>query len=425
MNLLCLSLSWLEISLGATVFLLGFTVWALTRHNTCSYEGEPPGTILEMLSALVGSTHGSLQHGNRLRLVRDAAFFDEVERELASATASVHLETYLWRPGKASDRVVRALCAASSRGVQVRILADAHGAYWFDPTDKRRLRAAGCQFKIFHRWIPKNMGRFNVRDHRKLVVVDGSRALIGGHCLTDRWLLDEPDKPRYRDLSVHVSGPVVASLQSAFLENWQERTAELFTDRTTYPELEPVGDSTAHLAYLRPDGCPSSVQILHHLAIAYAKQRIRIQNPYFLPDKGGADALIRAVARGVDVQIMTPSPAASDSPYVQRAAHHMYHRLLSGGVRIHEFQPTLLHQKVITIDGIWAGIGSSNFDDRSFKINDEVTMGIADASIVRELEAEFDADLEHCRECSLSEIKRRPFYKRIVDAILYQLSEQL
>ena len=421
------SLTWLEIGLIALVLLLGFMIWVLTRHQECSFDGEPSGTISAQLPALAGSSHGLPVSGNAIEIIQNEAFFDSLCAEIGKARATVHLETFLWRDGSASDRLSEALLAARQRDVTVRILTDARGSSDFSKAARERLSRAGCKLDRFHRWRPRNLGKFNVRDHRKLAIIDGCTAFVGGHCIQDRWLLDEPERGRrrYRDISVRLTGPIVAQVQSTFFENWQEVSGELFTAEDSFPELSATGDITAHLCYVRADGCPSSVQNLHYLAIGFAKKSIRIQNPYFLPDLRGVDALVRAVKRGVDVRVMTPSVDASDTPYVQRASHFLFRRLLEGGVKIYEYQPTLLHQKIITVDGEWCGIGSSNFDDRSFKINDEVTLGIADGDTAERLDAIFEKDLAECRERELDEWRQRPHWTRAVDFFYYLFNEQL
>jgi len=421
------SLTWLELALLVIVLLLGFMIWVLTHHQECEYDDQPEGSICDRLQGLAGATHSAALRGNHLELVQDRDFFDRLCEEIDKAESSVHIETFLWRDGAASDRIIEALLKARKRDVVVRILTDARGSSDFSREARNRLQEAGCKVDRFHRWHLRNLGKFNVRDHRKIAVIDGQIAFVGGHCIQDRWMLDEPDRDRpcYRDVSVILTGPAVAQVQSAFSENWQEVSGELFTDEATFPALPSVGEVTAHLVFMRADGCPSAVQNLHYLAIAYAKKKIRIQNPYFLPDPRGVDALVRAVKRGVDVRVMTPAIEASDTPYVQRAGHFLFRRLLEGGVKIYEYQPTLLHQKIITIDGEWCGIGSSNFDDRSFEINDEVTLGIADEEFVARLDKIFDSDLKQCEERDLESWKKRGIGKRAIDAIYYLFNEQL
>lgn len=414
----------LEAILILAVLILIFMIWRLIRHQECHYTDVPETAIDESLQALVGSTHGHLTNGNTVSLIQNEAYFDAVLDAIGQAKHSVHFETFLWADGEASDRVIRALTAASGKGIKVRILTDASGSRGLTSASADRLRNAGCDFHRFHRYRIENFGRFNVRDHRKILIIDGRIAIVGGHCMTDNWLKDGDVLSRIRDISAWISGPAVTSIQSCFLENWTEVTGELFTDDSTFPIVEDTGTTKVHTAYVKADDCPSSVQVLHHLAIGYAKKRIRIQNPYFLPDPYSARALANAAKRGVDVCIMIPALTATDSPYITRAGRFQFQRLLDGGVRIFEYQKTLLHQKVISIDGVWCGIGSSNFDDRSFEINEEITVGIADPAIVSELERIFDEDAKDCKEIDPKTWPNRPWYTRATDAFLYLFNEQ-
>ena len=285
-----------------------------------------------------------------------------------------------------------------------------------------RLEKAGCELHRFHRFRLKNLGRVNIRDHRKIAVIDGAIAYVGGHCITDKWLEDQEKNPVYTDITARIRGPVVGDIQSVFCENWIESDCRMFVDRESFPCA--CGGAKAHVAYIRPDGCPSSVQMLHYLAIAFAKKTIRIQNPYFLPDPAGAEALARAARRGVDVRVMTPSPEANDSPFVTYAGHRNYSALLKAGVRLFEYQPTLLHQKVITIDGVWCGIGSSNFDDRSFEINDEIVVGICDSEVVSELNGIFEGDEKLCKEIDAKTWDNRSLFAKARERVLYLFNEQ-
>ena len=265
----------------------------------------------------------------------------------------------------------------------------------------KNLRNAGCRA----RWVRRDFGRLNVRDHRKIIVIDGRLAFVGGHCVTDDWLKGHDGHRCNRDISARI-------------------TDEVFNDESTFPELQETGAILTHAAFTKSARRSSPVQVLHHLCIGYAKQRIRIQNPYFLPDPRGAKALVRTAKRGVDVRVMTPSFSATDSKLVGRASRFQIRRLLEGGVRVFHYQPSLLHQKILVIDGLWSGIGSSNFDDRSFEINDEIVIGIVDKEIARKLEETFEREIENCVEVDLESWKHRPLWDKALDRILYIFSEQ-
>ncbi len=192
-----------------------------------------------------------------------------------------------------------------------------------------------------------------------------------------------------------------------------------------FPEPEPAGDMEAHAVWISPTGSPSAVKILHYMLIRSAKKRLTIQNPYFLPDPDARKALLEAVERGVEVRIMIPATEATDSAIVQHASHHHYGTLLKGGVKLFDYHRTLLHQKVVVVDDCVAVVGSTNFDDRSFELNDEVTLVIHDERIARELEETFERDLEHTTAVDLEKWKRRPLLHKLTDFSAFVFNEQL
>jgi cardiolipin synthase len=252
-----------------------------------------------------------------------------------------------------------------------------------------------------------------------MVVIDGRIGYLGGFGFAKEWTGHAQDKDHWRDTGVRVMGPIVNRMQGAFCENWVEETGEIPAGAKYFPKLAPVGATAAHLAYTSPTGSVSSVQVLYYLAINAAQREIIIENPYLLPDKDAIAALANAVKRGVDVKVVVPATNATDSPIVQHASHHIFGTLLSRGVKVYEYQPTLLHQKVIIVDGVWSCVGSTNFDDRSFQLNDEISMGMLDPGVASQLRAAFLADLQQAKQRTLDEWKHRPLWHKAIDGIAY------
>jgi cardiolipin synthase len=224
---------------------------------------------------------------------------------------------------------------------------------------------------------------------------------------------------------VRLRGPIVHAVQSAFSENWVEETGELFIGEEYFRPLKDEGQAVVHLASVKPEGSAPAVKILHHLVICCAQKRLWIQNPYFIPEPDAIEAFAQAVKRGVDVRVMVPSAGASDMKIVQHAAHRNFDKLLAAGVRLFEYHKTLLHQKVMTVDGIWCSVGSSNFDDRSFETNDEITLGFQDAGLARQLEEIFERDRADCIEIEAAAWAKRGLGHRIVDNAWYLFNELL
>jgi cardiolipin synthase A/B len=290
---------------------------------------------------------------------------------------------------------------------------------------ERQLREAGCRLVKFHPWNIRNIGVFNERDHRKIVVIDGRTAFVGGHCVVDSWLGDAEDADHYGDVSVRLKGPIVHSVQSAFSENWVGQTGELFAGDHVFPALEPAGDVIAHAAFVKPEGSAPAVKILHHGVICSARRRIWIQNPYFIPEPEAIDAFGDAVKRGVDVRVLMPATSGTDNPMVQHAGHRNFEKLLRCGIRLFEYPDTLLHQKIMTIDGEWCAVGSANFDDRSFETNDELTVAFLDTATAARLDAIFERYAARAREIDLAAWARRSAAHKLVDHIFYVSNEIL
>ena len=409
----------------AVVIVQVLVIWSIRRHRDPSLTidcGEPIDTLMPSLSGL---TLGTVVAGNKVEVHENGAFFEVLLARIHAARRSVHFETYLWKDGQLARRMVDALTERASAGVQVRLLLDAQGSKKIGKEAVERLRAAGCRVTFFHQRALRNIGVLNDRDHRKIVVIDGREAFAGGHCVVDDWLGNAEDGRHFADVSIHLHGPIVHSLQGAFSENWAGETGELFLGEDFFPRLEPAGDLCIHAVFAKPESSAPTVKILHHTAIALARQRIWIQNPYFIPEPDAIDAFGAAVARGVDVRVLMPSTSGSDTPMVQHAGHRNFEKLLECGVRLFEYPYTLLHQKIMTVDEAWCAIGSANFDDRSFEINDEICLSIADRALTGRFDAIFEKYVARAREIELERWRHRGAWHKLQDNAYYLLNEML
>ena len=416
---------WVLLVLAAVIAALVLVLHSIKRHTDPKLKIQCDLPLEKVLPSVAGLSHCQLIEGNAVEVFENGTFFDAMFEDIGRAKVSIHFETFLWKEGLLGTRVAAALAQRARDGLQVRVLVDDDGGKKMGDAAKQTMQDAGCRFELFHRKTLRDIGKINRRDHRKLAVFDGRVALMGGHCIVDAWMGQAQDSEHVRDIGVRLRGPVVHAMQSAFSENWVDATGELFVGDDVFPALEPAGDVAAHVARVKPEGSTPAVKILHHLMLCLARQRLWIQNPYFLPDPAAIQAMCQAVERGVDVRVMVPSAQASDFPVVQHAAHHNFDALLAGGVRIFEFSKCLLHQKVMTIDGVWCAVGSSNFDDRSFEINDEITVGLRSAALAAEFEAVFERDLQHCTELQLHSWRQRGLVHKLKDRALYLFNEQL
>ena len=416
---------WLIVVMGLAIVALTIVLWSVKRRRRPHLALASEGDLHDLVPSIVGATQGTMLDGNKIEIYQNGAFWDAVFRDLEEAKETIHYETFLAKEGELTRRMSTVLCLKAKEGLDVRVMLDGSGGKNFGKQSLADMCEAGIKVHKYHPIELRNLGILNNRDHRKIFIIDGRIGYVGGHCLVDSWLGDAEDKQHFRDISARVEGPVVAQLQSAFAENWIEETGEVPAGTNIFPDLEPAGDMKAHVVWTSPAGSPSTLKLLHYMAIHVARKSITIQNPYFLPDPDARASLLAAVKRGVAVRIMIPATEASDSPLVQHASHHHYGTLLKGGVRLFDYQKTLLHQKVIVVDGCWAAVGSTNFDDRSFEVNDEVSLVVYDERFAVELEETFERDLKHAVEVHFDPWKHRPTLHKLKDFTAFLVNEQL
>jgi cardiolipin synthase len=414
--------AWLAI---AAIVLLVAVIWSIRRHRSPVLQVECDAPIASLVDSLAGLTLSTPVPGNSVQVLENGAFFDVLIDRIAAARATVHFETFLWKDGRLGQRLADALAERAKAGVTVRVLLDAQGSRKIGIEATHKLRAAGCKLKFFHKRSVYTIGILNDRDHRKLCVIDGREAFVGGHCVVDDWLGNAEDGQHFSDVSVWLHGPAVHSVQSAFSENWAGETGELFLGDDCFPRLAPAGEAVIHAAFVKPESSAPAVKILHHTVLCLARERIWIQNPYFIPEPEAIEAFGAAVRRGVDVRVLMPATSGSDSPMVQHAGHRNFEKLLECGVRLFEYPHTLLHQKVMTIDGVWSAVGSTNFDDRSFDTNDEITLAILHAPLAAQLDAIFEKYVARAQEIELAQWRRRPLRHRVIEHAAYAINELL
>jgi cardiolipin synthase len=316
------------------------------------------------------------------------------------------------------------LCAKAQQGVKVRVLIDALGGSSATRERLQQLRDAGVELSEYCRPAWWNLRRFNHRTHRKVLIVDGSIGYSFGHGIADQWLGNGEDEEHWRDTAVRLEGPVASALQSVFMENWMEETKCIPAGDGCYPQPQKRGDVAAHVVSSSSEEVGSKVALLYTVAIASARKEVIIQNPYFAPDDGVCELFEKMVKRGVAVHLMLPGKK-TDSPFVRTAGSHLYQTLLEAGVRLYEFEPTLPHQKIVIVDGIWSLVGSTNFDARSLALNEEVGVGILDKDVASELKAAFKTDLKRSSELQLERWRQRPLLSRGYSWLAYQLHSQL
>jgi cardiolipin synthase len=369
----------------------------------------------------------SIEFAHLLAMVSDAHLYQDsafevltngdrfYEAELAairSARSFVSMEAYIFQKGQIADRFIDALAERARAGVEVRLVLDAVGSFSTRLKTFEKLTAAGGQVRWYNplRWY--NVGRYDCRTHREILVVDGAVAFIGGAGVADHWYKTRGRTKRWRDTMVMVRGQAVGSIQAMIVENWLESSGELLSGRKYYPFNEADGSGRAMVINSTPScGRSTRVRMLFQILIATAARSIHITTPYFLPDSGMRRALIEAIHRGVEVKILTPGKH-SDHLLTRRSSRRLYGSLLQNGAEIHEYQPSMIHTKCVVVDGIWSIVGSTNFDSRSFGINDEVNVAALDEALAARLEEDFRADLSVSRRISYEQWRNRPMVER-------------
>lgn len=384
--------------------------------------GPRDATFVQSLGPLVG---GSFSNGNAVQtLVNGERFFPVMLEEIRKAKKSISLETYIWTSGKISDQFIEALTERARAGVKVHVIADGMGTLKFKKEDRKRLTDGGVEFMIYGRqhWydIKPNI---NHRTHRKILVVDGKVGFAGGMCIDDHWLGNADSEKVWRETEVRVEGPVVEQLQATFAANWLQTTSHLLVGPEYFPKAERAGHVVAECYKSGPNENPENARIAYLMAIASARKIIRIANAYFVPDDLAVEMLIRARQRGVQVQIIVP--AINDSRIGRAASRSRWGRLLEAGCEFYRYMPAMYHAKVMIVDDVFVTIGSVNFDNRSFAINDEVGVTIIDEDVARDHLKAFADDMKRSEPLSRQEFESRPAYEKGFDKVCGLLRSQL
>lgn len=354
--------------------------------------------------------------GNRIELLRDGpAIYDAMVAAVERAEHSITFETFEFWGEASAGRLVDALAAAAKRGVAVHALPDFVGSVPADPTKFDRLKDAGVEVIRWRKPSWYHIARFNYRTHRKLLIIDGREGFIGGANIADDWLA-VGDEPALRDNHFRITGPVVGTMQGAFMETWLDASGELLTDDRYFPELEPRGDTAAQLVNSSPREGRHRMRMMLLHGIAAARESITASTAYFYPDAEFLVALEEAAERGVRVRILVPG-GSIDQGYLRQASVNRWQPMLEAGVEIYEYQPAMYHSKLISIDDAWASVGSTNLDNRSFRINDEANINFYSAESARAIRELIEEDIEKSKRYSLADWEGRSWYKRLYGRI--------
>ena len=367
---------------------------------------------------VAGNQIEDLQNGDRI--------FPAMLTAIRSARTSINFETYIYWSGEIGKAFADALSERARAGVKVHVLLDWIGSAKVDDDYLRTMVQAGVKIEKFHPPHWSNLGRMNNRTHRKLLVVDGRVAFTGGVGIAPQWTGNAQDPDHWRDSHYQVEGPVVAQMQSVFLDNWIKVTGEVLLGPAYFPPQppRPVGPSVAQMFSSSPSGGAESMQLMYLLSITVASRSIDLAAAYFVPDELSTRALVAAMQRGVKLRIVVPGQHI-DSETVRKASRARWGDLLAAGAVIAEYQPTMYHCKVLIVDGLLVSVGSTNFDNRSFRLNDEATLNVLDAAFAKKQTAVFEADLANARQITHAEWQTRPRTERLLEQAASLIGAQL
>ncbi len=371
--------------------------------------GETAMTVLEGVLGEAGSTENAVT-----TLVNGDEIFPAMLEAVERAEETINFETYIYWSGDIAHRFARALEERARAGVTVNVILDWYGCLKMDNRLVEEMRGAGVRVEIYNRPRWWCFWEGNHRTHRKIMVVDGKVGFTGGVGIADCWLGDARDETEWRDDHFRIEGPAVAGLQRVFSENWLFAAEETLEGEHYYPALEEAGGIAAQVYSSSPGAGATEAYAANALALRSAERNLRLNPAYFVPDAEMERLLVAAVKRGVRVEVIVPGRHI-DETAVRLASRARWGRLLEGGVEIYEFKPTMIHRKGVIVDDFWLMTGSANFDNRSFRINDELNVNVVDRGVVAESVRLFEVDKERCERITLEGWLGRPWREKVAD----------
>jgi len=363
--------------------------------------------------------------GNRVdTLINGDQIFPSMLQAIASARHTINFETYIYWSGDTGKRFAEALAERARAGVKVKVLIDWLGSQKIDQEIVQTMEGAGIEFIKYRplRWY--SLGRVNNRTHRKLLVVDGAIGFTGGVGIADNWSGRAQDPDHWRDNHYRIEGPAVAQMQAAFMDNWTKVSGEVFHSEIYFPAQQPAGKLYSQVFHSSSQGGSESMHLMYLLSIAAATRTIDLAMAYFVPDQVTSDTLVAAIKRGVRVRLILPGKY-NDAAFVRSASRAGWGPLLQAGALIHEYQPTTYHVKLLIVDGVWASVGSTNFDARSFRLNDEANLNVYDAGFSSEQTRVFEDDLRQSARISYQQWQSRPWQEQLKERAAALFSSQL
>jgi cardiolipin synthase len=400
---------------------LFFPDWG-TEDHSIGFEAEPGSESFITWAAIF--LNSPVLRGGRATLHQNGdAFFPAMLRAISNAKDTINFQTYIFEPDEVGLQFIAALKERARAGVQVRLLLDAFGTWKLTRRYRTDLRKAGVDVQLFRPLGLRSLVRFYKRSHRRATVIDGRIGFTGGAAISVKWKGNASNPHEWRDSMTEVTGPLVAGIQSAFANNWVYCTGELIAGPRFFPPLEPEPGPCGLSIISSPSDVMQPIRLLYWLSFINARQRLWISNSYFIPDRRLRDAAVARARAGVDVRVLVPGNQTDAIP-VQAAGRSYYEELLSAGIRIFEYEPSMMHAKTVVIDGAWSIVGSANMDERSMELNEENVLGLADRQFAASVEEGNVNDIARSREIKLEEWRKRSLLRRGLERLAKALIEQ-
>jgi len=374
------------------------------RVRTSLAAGDAP--FPEYLARLLGAP---LTAGDAYTVHTDGdQTFPAMLRAIERARHRISFETYVYNAGEVADQFTSAFEAAAKRGVEVRLVLDSIGAQNIEEEHIKRLENAGCKVAWFNEVSSLSIEEANYRTHRKSLIVDGDTAFVGGIGISDQWARDQEKDPKWRDTMIEVRGPAAVYIEGSFNENWIESGEVVEPDLLPHDD-QPAGSARSIVVWSGPEGGASGMKLLYLLSMASARRTLDIQTPYLVTDESTEWSLTEAARRGVKVRLLLEGDITDAKP-VKFAGRAVYERLLERGIEIYEYQPAMMHAKVLMVDGTLSVVGSANLDNRSLELNDELNVAVFDRGLAARLLQDFERDLGKSKRIDLDEWRSRPLH---------------
>jgi cardiolipin synthase len=408
---------------AVTLLAVNFSVGEkqITERITHTYTITDP-QFQRSMGVLLGPP---LVHGNRVdTLVNGREIFPAMLAAIKSARKTVTFETYIYWSGRIGKEFADALADRARSGIRVHVLVDWVGSSRMDSKYLDTMKKAGVEIEKYHppRWY--TLHKLNNRTHRKLLVVDGRVGFTGGVGIADEWDGNAEDPAHWRDTHFRLEGPAVAQMQAAFVDNWLKVTGNVLDGRDYFPPETVVGPELGQVFKSSREGGSESMHLMYLLSTVSAARNIDLAMAYFVPDELTETALVEALARGVKFRMIMPGPH-TDTEVLRKASRAKWGRLLRAGAEIYEYQPTMFHCKVLVVDGIWSSVGSTNFDNRSFRLNDEANLNVYSRAFAERQIALFNDDLKRSRRITFEEWEQRPWTEKLQERIQSLMDSQL